>query len=202
MDKQLIREWYSIDTSPEIIKESREKNGGRLILKGIIQAANTKNQNRRIYPKEILQREVENYQRAVREGRAVGEADHPESSTVSLKNISHVIREISWNGDSVMGKVEILPTPCGKIVEALVDAGVKVGISSRGVGSTEKTNEGIDMVQDDYQLIAFDLVAEPSTPGAYLSEGIAIRDPQEALRALMTERQRSILKALREITKV
>ena len=192
-NKQLLREWYSVDASPEIIKESREKNGGKLVLNGIIQRANTKNQNKRVYPRNILRREVDRYQKAVQESRALGEADHPESSTVSLKNVSHVIREIRWDGDDVYGRVEILPTPCGKIVEALVDSGIRIGISSRGVGSTEKTNEGYDEVQDDYQLIAFDLVTEPSTPGAYLSEGISLESRVDSRAARIDEAIASVL---------
>lgn len=170
--KVLLREWIALETKPGLIKESREQNGGKLILQGVIQRAEMKNQNKRIYPRGILMREVENYQKAVRENRAVGELDHPESSTVSLKNVSHVIREMRWDGDTVIGRIEVLPTPQGKILESIIDSGVTIGISSRGVGSTEKTNEGCDMVQQDFQLICFDIVSEPSTPGAYLfSEG-------------------------------
>jgi len=166
--KQILREWIALDYKPGLIKENREKNGGKLILQGIIQKANTKNQNKRIYPHEVLEREIENYQKAVRENRAVGELDHPETSSVSLKNVSHIIREMSWDGENVIGRVEVLSTPQGKILESLLESGVTIGISSRGVGSTEKTNEGLDMVQPDYQIICFDIVSEPSTPGAYL----------------------------------
>ena len=138
MSKQLLREWIALDYKPELIKESREKNGGKLIMQGIIQKCDTENQNKRIYPENILRREIENYQKAVRENRAVGELDHPESSSVSLKNVSHVIREMWWDGQSVMGRVEILPTPQGKVLESIIESGVTIGISSRGVGSTEK----------------------------------------------------------------
>lgn len=168
MTKKLLREWIALDYKPTLVKESREANGGKLVLQGIIQRAEMKNQNKRIYPRSILHREIENYQKAVKENRAVGELDHPESSTVALKNASHIVREMWWDGDAVLGKVEILPTPQGKILESLIEAGVCIGISSRGVGSTEKTNEGSDMVQPDFQLICFDIVSEPSTPGAYL----------------------------------
>ncbi len=165
---QILREWYAVDYKPELIKESRSQNGGKLILQGIIQKANTQNQNKRIYPQAVLRREIENYQKAVRENRAVGELDHPESSSVSLERVSHVIREMYWDGDNVIGRVEVLPTPKGQILESLLESGITIGISSRGVGSTEKTNEGLDMVQPDYQIICFDIVSEPSTPGAYL----------------------------------
>lgn len=168
MSKQLLREWIALDYKPELIKESREKNAGKLIMQGIIQRCDTENQNKRVYPENILKREIENYQKAVRENRAVGELDHPESSSVSLKNVSHVIREMWWDGQNVMGRVEILPTPQGKVLESIVESGVTIGISSRGVGSTEKGRGGFDVVQQDFQLICFDIVSEPSTPGAYL----------------------------------
>jgi hypothetical protein len=180
MAKKLLREWYAVDYKPELLKEDRAANGGKLFLKGIIQKANTKNQNKRIYPSDILRREIENYQKAVRESRAVGELDHPESSTVSLDRVSHVIREMWWEGDNVLGRVEILSTPKGMILQNLLESGVNIGISSRGVGSTEKTNEGVDMVQPDYQIICFDIVSEPSTPGAYLfTEGKTIVEGDE-----------------------
>lgn len=168
MQKQLLREWIGLEYSPQMIKESRDKNGGKLILQGIIQKADTQNQNKRIYPMGVLQREIENYKKSVRENRALGELDHPESSTISLERVSHVIREMWWEGQNVFGKVEVLNTPKGQILQSLLESGVTIGISSRGVGSTEKTNEGLDVVQTDYQIICFDIVSEPSTPGAYL----------------------------------
>lgn len=189
--KTLLREWFPVAYDSKLLKEDRAKNGGRLMLQGIIQKANTKNQNKRIYPMGILQREIENYQKAVRENRAVGELDHPESSSVSLKNVSHIVREMGWDGENVVGRVEVLPTPQGKVLESLLEAGVTIGISSRGVGSTEKTNEGVDMVQPDYQIICFDIVSEPSTPGAYLFaegkqivEGVRFTKADRIFRAL------------------
>lgn len=166
--KQLLREWYPVEYTPALIKESRDKNGGKLMLQGIIQKSNTQNQNKRIYPMEVLRREVENYQKAVRENRAVGELDHPESSSVSLDRVSHAVREMWWEGDNVMGRIEVLNTPKGQILQSLLESGITIGISSRGVGSTEKNNEGLDLVQGDYQIICWDIVSEPSTPGAYL----------------------------------
>ena len=168
MEKKLLREWIALDYKPDMIRESKEKNNGKIILSGVLQRAGVKNQNKRVYPRDILEREVENYQKAVRESRAVGELDHPESSSVSLKNASHIVREMGWDGDAVVGKVEILSSPSGKILESLLQDGVMIGISSRGVGSTERTNEGVDQVQPDFQIICFDIVSEPSTPGAYL----------------------------------
>lgn len=197
MSKKILREWIALDYKPELIKESREKNGGKLILQGIIQKSDTQNQNKRIYPNTILVREVENYQKAVRENRALGELDHPESSSVSLDRVSHVIREMWWDGCNVMGRVEVLPTPKGKILESLLDSGITIGISSRGVGSTEKNNEGLDVVQTDYQIICFDIVSEPSTPGAYLfSEGKEVSQQKQ----LFTKADR-IFRALNDIVK-
>jgi hypothetical protein len=198
MNKQLLTEWNKLDYSKKTLTESREKNGGKLILQGVLQRANTKNQNKRIYPMEILKREMDNYQKAIRERRAVGELDHPESSTVSLQNASHVVTEAWWDGETCHGRIEVLPTPRGKILESLLESEIMFGISSRGVGSTDKTNEGLDQVQDDYQLIAYDVVSEPSTPGAYLfAEGRRIDvDP----RRIFT-RQDRIYRALNDIVR-
>lgn len=168
MTRQLLREYYACDYKPELIKENRDKNGGKLFISGIIQKAEVLNQNKRIYPRHILAREIENYMKAVRENRATGELDHPESSTISLDKVSHIIREMWWEGNNVMGRVEVLPTPKGKILETLLESGVTIGISSRGVGSTARKNEEADVVQPDYTLVCFDIVSEPSTPGAYL----------------------------------
>jgi len=124
----------------------------------------------RIYPKFILEREIENYKKAVKERRALGECDHPTTSVVELKNASHLITDIWWEGNDVKGIVEILDTPSGNILKKLLEAGIMVGMSSRAVGETQKTEEGIEMVQDDLTLICFDAVGEPSTHGAWLGE--------------------------------
>ena len=196
MEKQLLREWIAMDCSAELIKESREKNGGKLMLQGIIQKSDQLNQNKRVYPNEILRREVENYQKAVRDNRAVGELDHPESSSVSLERVSHIIKEMRWEGNNVLGRIEVLDTPRGKILQSLLESGVKIGISSRGVGSTDKNNEGYDVVQPDYQIICFDIVSEPSTPGAYLfAEGKKIDVEPKRL----FERGDRIFRALNDI---
>ena len=196
MEKQLLREWIAMDCSAELIKESREKNGGKLMLQGIIQKSDQLNQNKRVYPNEILRREVENYQKAVRDNRAVGELDHPESSSVSLERVSHIIKEMRWEGNNVLGRIEVLDTPRGKILQSLLESGVKIGISSRGVGSTDKNNDGYDVVQPDYQIICFDIVSEPSTPGAYLfAEGKKIDVEPKRL----FERGDRIFRALNDI---
>ena len=162
----VLREWTPISCSKEMIKESKEKFG-KIILKGPIQKANTLNQNGRVYPRPILEREIMNYQKMIRENRALGECDHPDSSVVELKNVSHIVREAYMQGDDVYGKIEILDTPSGKIIQSLIESGVTLGISSRGVGSTTSQG-GNQVVQDDFQLICFDMVSEPSTPGAFM----------------------------------
>jgi hypothetical protein len=165
---ELITSWTPLDFSPKMVKEAREKNGGRLVLKGILQKADTLNQNGRIYPRVILEREVRNYQKFIRERRSLGEADHPDSSVVELKNVSHLVTEARMDDDGVVrGSIEILDTPAGKIIQNLIEAGVTLGISSRGVGSTRSEGDR-QIVQDDFQLICWDIVSEPSTPAAFL----------------------------------
>jgi len=170
-DKVLLREWYPLTVDKGVISESMRSNGGKLFLKGILQKAETLNQNGRIYPKSILEREIRNYQKLIDENRALGECDHPDTAVVELKNTSHIVREAYMQGDVVYGTIEILPTPSGKIIKDLISSGVTLGISSRGVGSVQNVS-GNTIVQEDFQLICFDMVSEPSTPGAYmLSEG-------------------------------
>jgi hypothetical protein len=164
---KLLTEWCAFNITKEMIKESRERHGGKLILKGPIQKSNTLNQNGRIYPRTILEREIMNYQKLIQENRAMGECDHPDSSVVELKNVSHVVKEAYMQGDVVYGSLEILDTPSGKIIQSLIESGVTLGISSRGVGSTQKQGS-TQIVQDDFQLICFDMVSEPSTPGAFV----------------------------------
>jgi hypothetical protein len=148
----------------------------KYLLKGILQKADTVNQNGRIYPKHLLEREVRNYQKFILENRSTGELDHPDSSTVSLKNVSHIVREAKFADNVVVGVVEILNTPSGLILQSLIESGVKLGISSRGVGSVKKQGD-FDVVQDDFQLICWDFVSEPSTPGAFmLPEGKVITE--------------------------
>ena len=164
--QRLITEWVNFEYDPKVIKEQREL-GQPLIMKGILQKAETLNQNGRVYPKTILEREIKNYQKFIKENRALGELDHPDSSVVELKNASHNIKEAYMQGNVVYGTVEILNTPSGKILQSLVESGVTLGISSRGVGST-KTQGDMQIVQDDFQLICWDFVSEPSTPGAFM----------------------------------
>lgn len=166
-DKKLLTEWMSFEYVPQMIKESRERNGGKIVMKGILQKSDTLNQNGRVYPDVILSREVRNYQKFIKENRALGELDHPDSSVVELKNASHIVREAYMQEGICYGTVEILDTPSGKILQSLVESGITLGISSRGVGST-KRESNYDVVQDDFQLICWDFVSEPSTPGAFM----------------------------------
>jgi len=166
-ERKLLTEWLAFDYSPDQIKESREMNNGKIIMKGILQKSDTLNQNGRIYPESILTREVRNYQKFIKENRALGECDHPDSSVVELKNASHIIREAHMDAGVCYGTVELLDTPSGKILQSLVESGVTLGISSRGVGSTRREGD-YDVVQDDFQLICWDYVSEPSTPGAFM----------------------------------
>lgn len=173
---KLITEWSAWEYDKDKTLNEATTNGGKYIMKGILQKANTLNQNGRVYPMDILVREVRNYQKFIAENRALGELDHPDSSVVELKNASHIVREAHMQGDICYGSVEILDTPAGKILKSLVDSGVTLGISSRGVGSTRKEGD-YQVVQDDFQLICWDFVTEPSTPGAFMmKEGKEINE--------------------------
>lgn len=164
--KFLLKEFTSFEYSDDDVKKITEK-GGPMILNGILQKANTLNQNGRIYPHHILEREIRNYEKLIREKRAFGELDHANEPIVNMKNISHTIREIWMEGDVVYGKVEVLDTPCGKIIEAIIKAGCRPGISSRALGSLQRENN-VNVVQDDLQIICWDFVSEPSTPSAFM----------------------------------
>lgn len=175
--------------TPALVKESREQNDGFIVVSGILQKADTLNQNGRVYPRAILEREVRNYQKFINEHRATGELDHPDSSVVSYKNVSHRVLEAAMDHDGVVrGRVMILNTPSGKILQDLLEGDVQLGISSRGVGSTQKQGDYV-VVQDDFQLICWDFVSEPSTPGAFmLPEGA--RSPWIAEGRLLTRVER------------
>lgn len=166
-NKKLLTNFQPLELNAQTIKESRELNNGKIVLKGIMQRADAVNQNGRIYPRRILEREMENYQKFINERRALGELDHPSASVINLQNVSHLITEAKWDGDSVIGSIELLDTPMGKIAQSLVESGVKLGISSRGVGSTSQQGD-YDMVEDDFMLLCYDLVSEPSTSGAFM----------------------------------
>jgi len=172
MHKQLLVDYIPFDVSPQKINESLEKNNGKLIVKGVLQRAGSQNQNGRVYPKEILTREAKQYtDTQIKERRALGELDHPDSSVVNLQNASHNIMEMHWNGDDLLGTVEVLGTPSGNILKELFKSGIKLGISSRGLGSVKELSEDEGdavEVQPDFELIAFDFVSNPSTHGAFM----------------------------------
>ena len=166
--KQLLVDTILFSVNPNQINESQQSDG-TVIVSGVLQRAETKNQNGRIYPKKILMREVQKYQQnQIKENRALGELDHPDSSVINLKNVSHNVLEVKWNGDDVFGKVKILPTPSGNILKQLLGAGIRLGISSRGMGTVEEISEGTVQVQDDFELIGWDFVSNPSTQGAFM----------------------------------
>ena len=169
MEKKLLVDCITFDVDKKIISEAIS-NGGPVIVQGVLQRAEAKNQNGRVYGKEILEREALKYdENFIKERRALGELDHPDSSVVNLKNVSHNVKRIFWNGNDLMGEVEILTTPSGNILKELLTCGIKLGISSRGMGSVKKNvHEGTDEVQDDFELIAFDFVSNPSTKGAFM----------------------------------
>ncbi len=163
-----------------ILRESKERPGV-FEVEGIMQRAGAKNQNGRVYDKRILQREVDKYiQEFVKNGNAYGELDHPESAIVSLKNASHIIKELWWKGDELLGRVELLNTPSGNIVKEIIKAGHTIGISSRGTGSVQQTNEGTLEVQPDFELVCWDFVSNPSTHGAFMNP-ISLNESTQAV---------------------
>tara|TARA_R110000824_G_scaffold9309_6_gene41742 strand:+ start:10299 stop:10901 length:603 start_codon:yes stop_codon:yes gene_type:complete len=174
MAKKLLREYYELcdgGVCQDLLTEAEKQyvRDGGMMLSGMMQMAETQNGNGRVYPRNILEREVKNYAKLVKENRALGELDHPEDSVINLKNVSHQITEIWMDDDKVMGKMKVLGTPNGQILKELVNSGVSIGISSRGLGSVKETM-GKTMVEDDFQLICFDMVSEPSTPGAFMMQ--------------------------------
>jgi len=165
----LLQEYRPFKVDKLLVERSIKENKS-LIVSGVLQRAEAKNQNGRVYPKGILEREVKQYMEGpVKENRAMGELDHPESSVINLQNVSHNIKRCWWEGDDVMGDVEVLPTPAGNILKALFASGITVGISSRGMGSvSENLAEGTVEVQDDFELLCWDFVSTPSTHGAFM----------------------------------
>ena len=187
--KQVIVDYIPFEITPQQINESMKNNNGRLVVQGVLQRAEAKNQNGRVYPKETLMREAEKYSSIqIKERRALGELDHPDSSVVNLNNVSHNVLEMHWKDNDLVGTVEVLGTPAGNILKELFKSGIKLGISSRGLGSVKDINEDDTVeVQPDFELIAFDFVSNPSTHGAFLSptgktnegvlkEGVGTRD--------------------------
>lgn len=170
MDKKILTEYISFNSfSTESINESVKKNG-KFIVEGVIQRADKPNHNRRIYPKKILEREVEKYLNGpVKENRAYGELDHSSLSEINLKNVCINIKNLWWDGDDLLGKIEVLNTPAGKIVQTLFLDGCTVGISSRALGSVQNINENTVEVQDDLDIICWDIVSTPSVHNAFIT---------------------------------
>jgi len=194
MNKKLLVDVRPFDISADKINESISENGGKLIVKGVLQRAEAKNQNGRVYPRDVLLKEVSKYlKEQVTERRALGELDHPDSSVVNLNNASHNVVEMHWDGDDLLGTVEVLSTPAGNILKELFKSGIKLGISSRGLGSVEPVNEadggdGTVEVQPDFELIAFDFVSNPSTHGAFMrpvNEGVEKQKPETKIESII-----------------
>ena len=199
MGKVLLREYYELcdgGVCHDLLTEAEKKfvADGGMMLSGLMQMAETQNGNGRVYPQKILEREVKNYNKIVEDRRALGELDHPEESVINLKNASHMITEIWMDGPEVKGKMRVLETPSGQILRSLVDSGVSIGISSRGLGSVKETM-GKTIVEDDFQLICFDVVSEPSTPGAFM-----MQESKNRLNEVFCKADR-INRALNEILK-
>ena len=197
MNKQLLVDVRPFNVSTDKINESISENNGKLVVKGVLQRAESKNQNGRVYPREVLLKEVGKYlKNQVTERRALGELDHPESAVVNLNNASHNIIEMHWDGDDLMGTVEVLSTPAGNILKELFKSGIKLGISSRGLGSVEpiqedEQGEGEEdtvEVQPDFELIAFDFVSNPSTQGAFMrpvNESVKPKTPENNIERII-----------------
>lgn len=173
--KNLILGYTPFTITPAAINESLNKNHGKLIVSGVIQRAGAMNQNSRVYPRPILEREDSFYQELIKQRKALGELDHPDSSIINLANVSHNIIETWWKDNDLYGKIEILSTPSGNILKELLSSNITLGISSRGLGSVKEIQiEGSKdqyayEIQEDYELICYDFVSNPSTHGAYMN---------------------------------
>ena len=196
----LLTDYRTFKVNKQLVEASIKENKS-LVVKGVIQRAEAKNQNGRIYPKEILEREIKKYiDGPVRERRALGELDHPESSVINLQNVSNNVTKIKMVGDDVYGEVEILSTPAGNILKELFRNGITVGISSRGMGSVQESGNGTVEVQDDFELLCWDFVSTPSTHGAYMKPaGRAIQELQEGKTQLPEYKYTKVNNIIRDI---
>ena len=184
MTKQVIVSTRPFEFTREQISESISENDGRLIVRGVLQKAREQNQNGRVYTRELLERESSKYQELINDKRALGELDHPDSAVVNLQNVSHNVKKMWWDGDSLLGDVEVLSTPSGNILKELFKSGITLGISSRGMGTTRES-EGKTLVNDDFELVAFDFVSNPSTRGAFL-EPVNLNESVEVDKSIVT----------------
>jgi len=165
--KKVLVETQLFKVNPVSLTESKVSKRGNPVVVGVLATAEVKNGNGRYYSKDLWEREIDKYNELVKENRVMGELDHPESQVINLKNVSHNITDMWWDDDNVMGKIEILPTPSGNILKALIDNGITVGVSSRGMGSLKQMGEVME-VQDDFELLCWDFVSTPSNPGSYM----------------------------------
>jgi len=189
---RLLIETQTFQQSSLTLTEGKMSDRGNPVVGGILATAEVKNGNGRYYKKSLWQREIDKYMDNVKERRALGELDHPESSVINLKNASHNIVDIYWDGNTVMGKIEILPTPSGNILKALLESNIKLGVSSRGMGSLQENADGLLEVQDDFDLPCWDFVSTPSNPGSYmtsLNEGKinSSYNPYQKVQSTITE---------------
>ena len=196
---KLLREFYELcdgGICHELLTEDEKRQvaEGATFLTGKLQEADVQNGNGRVYPYKVLAREVKNYEKLVRENRALGELDHPDDSVINLKNASHMVTAIWMEDKAVMGKVKVLNTPSGQVLKSLVESGVKLGISSRGMGAVSD-GAGKVVVQEDFQLICFDFVSEPSTPNSFM-----MREAKEYNNKVFTKADR-INRLLNEVLK-
>ena len=172
MSKALLVEYMPFTPIGSLTESNGAQYGvpGGMVVQGVLQRAGAKNQNGRIYPKNILERECRRYEKEyIDQHRALGELDHPESSVVNLNNVSHNVLKIWWNNDDLMGAVQVLDTPSGNILKSLFKSGITLGISSRGLGSVKELyKESAVEVQEDFELICWDFVSNPSTNGAFM----------------------------------
>ena len=176
MSNQLLVETRLFTAMPKSLSEKTISEAGNPIVEGILATAEVKNGNGRYYSKDLWEREIDKYRTLVDENRAMGELDHPDSTVINLKNVSHNIKDMWWDGDNVMGKIELLPTPSGNILKALIESGLTVGVSSRGMGSLKPMGE-VQEVQDDFELLCWDFVSTPSNPDSFMhlvKEGIEL----------------------------
>ena len=167
MSRKLLIETQPLKFSPNSLNENVSKENGNLVVEGILATCEVKNGNGRYYARELWEREMKKYTDLIKERRSLGELDHPESQVINLQNVSHLVTDYNWDGDNIMGKIEILPTPAGNILKELIKNGVTVGVSSRGMGSLEQRGDIME-VQDDFELLCWDFVSTPSNPGSFM----------------------------------
>jgi hypothetical protein len=191
MSKQILVETRLFTAMPQSLSEKKISEAGNPLVEGILATAEVKNGNGRYYSKDLWEREIDKYRVLVDEHRALGELDHPDETIINLKNVSHNIRDMWWSGNNVMGKIELLPTPSGNILRALIESGITVGVSSRGMGSLKPMGE-VQEVQDDFELLCWDFVSTPSNPDSFMhlvKEGLEIntQNPYKKLNSIITE---------------